>query len=53
MSRSTIAISLQKDLIAKVDRDRGLIPRSRFIERLLCGAYANRKNKGSVRGEPL
>jgi metal-responsive CopG/Arc/MetJ family transcriptional regulator len=53
-ARSTVAISLEKELIQKVDRDRGLIPRSRFIEQMLAGAYAQKKKKkGSVQGEPL
>jgi hypothetical protein len=52
-ARSTVAISLENELIEKVDRDRGLIPRSRFIEQMLADAYAQKKKKGSVRGEPL
>jgi metal-responsive CopG/Arc/MetJ family transcriptional regulator len=53
MPRSTIAISLEEELIAKLDRERGLVPRSRFIEKMLADAYANKKKKDSVRGEPL
>jgi metal-responsive CopG/Arc/MetJ family transcriptional regulator len=53
-ARSTVAISLEKELIQKVDQDRGLIPRSRFIEQMLADVYAQKKKKGSsVRGEPL
>jgi len=35
MARKTVTISLEPKLVKKIDEDRGLIPRSRYIEKLL------------------
>lgn len=43
--RAKITISMDENLIAKIDEERGLIPRSRFVEQLLLGAWNKKKGK--------
>jgi|SaaInlV_200m_DNA_6_1039755.scaffolds.fasta_scaffold00379_11 metal-responsive CopG/Arc/MetJ family transcriptional regulator len=43
MTRKTIAISLDIQMIFKIDKIRGFVPRSRFIENALCEILENEK----------
>lgn len=44
----TIGISIPKGLLAQVDRDRGDVSRSRFLQRLVEQAYAQKEEKTEV-----
>jgi len=35
MSKENISITINKKLLEKIDKDRGLIPRSTYIEKIL------------------
>ena len=45
--RTRITVTLNSDLVEEIDETRGDIPRSRFVERLLFGAW--KKEKEEVR----
>lgn len=46
--KQRITLTLEADLVEEIDEARGLIPRSRFVEQLLFGAW--KKEKTEVRG---
>lgn len=50
MQRSTFGISLPNDILLKIDSERGDIPRSRYLLRLLERVYhtGNDEEKGAV-----
>jgi len=41
MPRFSIGVSLDEDTILKIDSARGMIPRSRFIEKIILGVIQN------------
>lgn len=40
---NSVGVSLPQDLLAKIDAERGDIPRSKFLQRLLEQAYAQKE----------
>ena len=40
-----VGVSLPQEMVAKVDGDRGDVPRSKFLQRLVEQAYARREEK--------
>jgi len=56
MVRQKVTIALDPKLVQKIDDDRGLIPRSRYIEKLLKESLANMQNnppKGTDHPRPI
>jgi len=43
MAKKKVTITLEHKLITKIDKDRGLIPRSPYIEKLLKEAIGDKK----------
>jgi metal-responsive CopG/Arc/MetJ family transcriptional regulator len=42
MVMSNFSISMEDKLLQRIDKDRGMVPRSRFIAKLVADAYANK-----------
>jgi metal-responsive CopG/Arc/MetJ family transcriptional regulator len=43
VSRHSVGISIPENLLVKIDQDRGDVPRSRFLQRLVEQAYKQRE----------
>ena len=41
---NVIGVSISSDLLERIDRDRGDVPRSRFLQRLVEHAYIHKEN---------
>ena len=46
----TIGVSIPKNLLVKVDQDRCDVSRSRFLQRLVEQAYAQKQKEGAATG---
>ena len=50
---TTCGISFSKDILSKIDTERGLIPRSIFLRKILEQTYADNKvNENAIGSEP-
>ena len=48
--KKQVCINLEPDLLEKIDRERGEVPRCRVVEKILTEVYRNpKKNLGSGR----
>ena len=51
MTRLTIGISLEQDTITEIDARKGMIPRSRFIEKMILDSIHQEADKMTYNGE--